>query len=132
MINFSFMTGMSLVSIGGVSESGAQVARNREMSREGFMDETRSLLLEKCKSLSDEYVGGLLEAWKNLVNRVYYFHRIACRSYFTFLNLSAEVKDVFVGNVCCRWSRKWTKWRGCSISFLKWLVVYGYDYFLWK
>ena len=100
------MTGMSLVSIGGVSESGAQVARNREMSREGFMDETRSLLLEKCKSLSDEYVGGLLEAWKNLVNRVYYFHRIACRSYFTFLNLSAEVKVVFVGSVCCRWSRK--------------------------
>lgn len=87
-----FSKGLSLVNMASVRDMESDEAMSKgELSRESFLAETRALLLENCQSLTAEYVDGLLELWKNIVNRIYYFYRIACRSYFTFLNLSEQV-----------------------------------------
>jgi len=72
--------------VGGLRESAA-CSRDRDER----LAETRQLLVESCGSLTPESVDGLVEAWTRTVDRVFYFHRIACRSYFTFLSLSDQV-----------------------------------------
>ena len=34
--------------------------------------------------------------WASIVNRIWYFHRTACKAYFTYLNLSAQVSWFFI------------------------------------
>jgi hypothetical protein len=72
--------------VGGLRESAA-CSRDRAER----LAETRQLLVESCASLTSESVDGLVEAWSRTVDRLFYFHRIACRSYFTFLSLSDQV-----------------------------------------
>ncbi len=62
-----------------------------EVNNEKFVNEVRSLLNENCQSLSFDCIESLIDTWKQLANRVYYFHKVACKAYFTYLNLSAQV-----------------------------------------
>ena len=63
------------------------------ISRDLFEVEARRLLLDNCKSLTVECVDKVLTIWHNMVEKVYYFHRIACKSYFTYLNLNSQVHN---------------------------------------
>ena len=65
-----------------------------EINNEKFAIEVRNLLTENCKSLSLDCIDSLIETWKNLANRVYFFHKVACKAYFTYLNLSAQVLNL--------------------------------------
>jgi len=55
-------------------------------------NELYQLLNENCKSLANnsECIYSLIDTWKSIGNRVYFFHRIACKSYFTYLNLNTS------------------------------------------
>ena len=61
-----------------------------EINNDKFAQEVRSLLNENCQSLSAECIESLIDTWRHLANKVYYFHRIASKAYFTYLNLSAQ------------------------------------------
>ena len=56
-----------------------------------FISETKHLIFAFCKSLSVEIIDNLLNEWKIIVSHVYYFHKLACKSYFAFLKLNDKV-----------------------------------------
>ena len=87
-----FSQGLNLINLVSVvwKENDDDVQRN-DVNKEGFLAETRAKLIGNCSSLTASCIDGLLQVWQNIVNRVYHFHRIACRSYFTYLNLSTHV-----------------------------------------
>jgi hypothetical protein len=60
------------------------------------LEETSQLLASNCKSLSEENIENLLDTWSKIVSRVFYFHRTACKSYFTYLKLSDQVCFIFI------------------------------------
>lgn len=68
-----------------------QQQQQQSDSNDKFTNELRCVLTENCKSLSYDCIENLIDTWKQLTNRVFYFNRIACKAYFTYLNLSAQV-----------------------------------------
>ena len=89
-----FSRGFNSISISRGSERPGD--ESAELNKETFLNEAREQMLLNCKCLTSESVERILEYWKNIVNRVFYFHRIACRAYFTFLNLSETVSYFFL------------------------------------
>ncbi len=77
---------VNMGSVGGLRECGLSCK-----DKEGFLVETRQMIIEGCKSLTVECVDEIVEIWMKVVNRIYYFHRIACKAYFTYLSLSDQV-----------------------------------------
>jgi hypothetical protein len=61
--------------------------------------ELRSVLLENCTTLEQESIDSIIEAWENIVTRVYNYYKVACNSYFKFLKLSANVSKRFYINI---------------------------------
>ena len=57
------------------------------------VDLTRCLLFTKCKSLSLVCIESLIELWRSIINRIYYYHKVACRGYFMFLKLNSNDND---------------------------------------
>jgi hypothetical protein len=57
-----------------------------------FISSLDLLLKTNCSELiNDEIIDSIKEVWLNLLKRVYYYHSMACKSYFTYLNLSIMV-----------------------------------------
>ena len=94
----SFSKGLSMVNVASGAlknlSDGGVVKESLVDAEEDFLVETRKLLLKKCKSLSAECVDALVELWKTIMKRIYYFHRVACKAYFTYLNLSPNVSII--------------------------------------
>jgi serine/threonine-protein kinase SMG1 len=57
------------------------------------VDLTRCLLFTKCKNLSLVCIESLIELWKNIINRIYYYHKVACKGYFMYLKLNSNDYD---------------------------------------
>jgi hypothetical protein len=64
---------------------------NSELGRELFFTEARKLLAEHCASLTTDHISSILDVYRNLISRVYYYYKISCNSYFTYLQHSAKV-----------------------------------------
>jgi hypothetical protein len=67
---------------------GMSLNRNGEA---GFKQEMRTFLMEKCPSLQHENIEAILDVHGSWTKRSFQFHRVACNSYFTFLQLSDKV-----------------------------------------
>ncbi len=84
-----FSRGLSSIKLANVGFSGNKSLN--EFNKEAFVVEAKSSLLETCKSLTVECIDSLLELWQSIINRVYYFQRVACKAYFNYLNLNSQV-----------------------------------------
>jgi hypothetical protein len=63
----------------------------KEIDHSNINGELRSVLIENCITLEEESIDNLIEAWENIVIRVYNYYKVACNSYFKFLQLNANV-----------------------------------------
>jgi PI-3-kinase-related kinase SMG-1 len=68
-------------------EYNRSLANNQELFNS---DEMKSMLNKGCKSISIESIEKIVDLWRLFKNRIYYYFQLACRSYFTYLKLSAE------------------------------------------
>jgi len=55
------------------------------------MADMHVLITNNCRSLSAENIDEIIREWKQMINRVNYFYRLACKSYFTYLKLNQRV-----------------------------------------
>jgi PI-3-kinase-related kinase SMG-1 len=63
---------------------------NSQLDKELFFVEARKMLVKNCQTLSLECVNSILNVYKNLINRVYYYYKISCKAYFSYLQYSAK------------------------------------------
>ncbi len=71
-----------------------EICDNNYDNRDGFsLEEASQLLTTNCSSLTEDIIENILEMWRKIVSRIFYFHQTACKSYFTFLKLSAQNYD---------------------------------------
>ncbi|CAF0784356.1 unnamed protein product [Brachionus calyciflorus] len=61
-----------------------------QFNKELFRIQAQSQLYENCQSLCEEKVNLIIQFFMNSIDRVIYYHRIACKSYFMFLKLSEK------------------------------------------
>jgi PI-3-kinase-related kinase SMG-1 len=72
-------------------EMDCEYDRPLSFSKESFnSDEIKSMLSEGCKSMSIDSIEKIVDLWKRFKKRIYYYFQLACKSYFTYLKLSAE------------------------------------------
>ncbi|KAK3583612.1 hypothetical protein CHS0354_039435 [Potamilus streckersoni] len=65
---------------------------------------TRRQLLSSCLPLqiaSDDCVERLLNVWRGVVQRVYYYYQLSAKSYFTFLQLNGGIQAEISSNEDC-------------------------------
>lgn len=66
-----------------------------QFNSEIFRSQAEIQLIENCKTLSQEHIEAIVSYLMNIIDRVLYYLKIACKSYFTFLKLkSSEEKNI--------------------------------------
>eukprot|EP00106_Octopus_bimaculoides_P021655 XP_014789097.1 PREDICTED: serine/threonine-protein kinase SMG1-like isoform X1 [Octopus bimaculoides] len=58
---------------------------------------TRKQLVSSCTSLqvvSEDCIGGLMDVWKSVVQRVYHYYQLSVNAYFRYLQLNAGLQTV--------------------------------------
>ena len=66
-----------------------------QFNSEIFRSQAEVQLVENCKTLSQEHIETIISYLMNIIDRVLYYLKIACKSYFMFLKLkSSDEKNI--------------------------------------
>lgn len=66
-----------------------------QFNSEIFRSQAEVQLVESCKTLSKEHIESIVNFLMNIIDRVIYYLKIACKSYFMFLKLkSSDEKNI--------------------------------------
>lgn len=61
-----------------------------QLNRDAILNEAQRLLVESCPSLNLDSINAILDAYKSMTSRIYYYYRVACKAYFSFLQYNSN------------------------------------------